>query len=205
MLNVSRITTRQAIETLLENGLIYREQGRGTFVAEPRMRRLEGLTSFTEDMIARGCIPSSRVINQELIQADNEFQKILRIDPEDSVLRLVRVRLADGRPVALQSSYISQKLCPGIEDEDFSSQSLFAILREKYYVYPTWTEVELEAIPASSEEAHLLEIKIRDPVLVVRGKSFTDSFEIIESVRTVYRGRGMALYIGRQRLGPMKR
>lgn len=204
-LNVSRITARQAIEALLESGLIYREQGRGTFVAEPRMRHLEGLTSFTEDMIARGYRPSSRVITQKLIAADVEFQEILRINPPDMVLHLVRVRLADGKPVALQSSYISHKLCPGIENEDFSSQSLFAVLREKYYVYPTWTEVVIEAIPATYEEAHLLEIKLGDPVLVVRGKSFTDSFEIVESVRTAYRGKGMALYIGRQRLGSSNR
>lgn len=204
-LNVSRITARQAIEALLESGLIYREQGRGTFVAEPRMRHLEGLVSFTEDMIARGYHPSSRVITQELIEADEEFQRILKIDPTDKILHLVRVRLADGKPIALQSNYISQKLCPGIENEDLSSQSLYALLREKYYAYPAWTEIELEAVPATVEEAHFLEVEARSPLLVVRGKSFTDSFEIVESVNTVYRGKGVALYIGRHRLGSSNR
>lgn len=203
--SVSRITARQAIEALLESGLVYREQGRGTFVAEPRMRHLEGMTSFTEDMIARGYQPSSKVITQQLLPADNDLQNTLKINSADQALHLVRLRLADGKPVALQSSYISRKLCPGIENEDFSSQSLFAILREKYYVYPSWTEVFIEALPATSEEAHLLEMKPGEPLLIVRGKTFTDSFEIVEDVRTTYRSKGMALYIGRQRLGSTNR
>ena len=199
--NVSRITARQAIEALLESGLIYREQGRGTFIAEPRMRNLEGLTSFTQDMIARGYKPSSKVIIQHLLPTDDELQKNLRIHSTDKVFHLVRLRLADEKPVALQSSYISHKLCPGIENEDFSSQSLFVILREKYYVYPNWTEVFIEALPATNEEARWLEMKPGEPLLIVRGKTFTDSFEIVEDVRTAYRSKGMALYIGRQRLG----
>lgn len=202
-LNVSRITARQAIEELLERGLIYRERGRGTFVAEPRMRRLQGLTSFTEYMLSRGYQPSSRVITQKLVPADEELQQILKIGPEEKALHLVRVRLADGKPVALQSSFISHRLCPGIEQEDFSTQSLFKILREKYYVHPTWTEVEIEALPATNEEARLLKVKPGDPLLVVRGRTYTDTFDIIENVRTAYRGKGMALYIGRQRLGTL--
>ncbi len=178
---VSRITARQAIDLLFEDGLIFREQGRGTFVAEPRMRHLQGLTSFTEDMQARGFVPHSRVLAQEGLEADEE--------------------MADRRPIALQASYISLALCPGLENEDFKDQSLFALLRSKYYLYPTWTEIDVQAVPASKEEALLLEIRPNDPLLVIRGKTFTDSFEPIETVRTTYIGKGLALYIGRQRIG----
>ena len=200
LLNVSRITARQAIVSLEEDGLIYREQGRGTFVAEPRQRHLRGLTSFTEDMLARGCQPSSRILVQELVAPSPEQARDLKLEEGELALHLVRLRLADGKPIALQSTYISQPLCPGIEHEDFSNQSLFAILREKFDVYPMWTEVDVEALHASSEEAHLLEIKTGDPLLVVRGKTLSDTFDMIEIVRTAYRGKGMALYIGRQRL-----
>lgn len=198
---VSRITARQAIDLLFEDGLIFREQGRGTFVAEPRMRHLQGLTSFTEDMHARGFTPHSRVLTQEVLEADEELQSSLRISAGQRILHLVRLRMADDRPIALQASYISLASCPGLEDENFKDQSLFALLRSKYYLYPTWTEVDIQAMLASKEEAMLLEIRPNDPLLVVRGKTFTDSFEPIETVSTTYIGKGLALYIGRQRIG----
>ena len=199
-LNVSRITARQAIDALVESGLVYREQGRGTFVAEPKKRGLQGFTSFSEDLVARGHSPSSQVMAQELIPADQKLQQLLKIGPEDQVLHLVRLRLADERPVAIQATHLNHRLCPGIEQEDFSSQSLFTVLREKYYVHPAWTEVEMEALSATTAQAHLLKIKPGEPVLVVRGVTFTESFEVVESVETSYRGKGLVLYLGRQRL-----
>jgi GntR family transcriptional regulator len=198
---VSRITARQATDLLIEDGLIFREQGRGTFVGEPRMRHLQGLTSFTEDMQARGYTPRSRVLTEEVLEADGELQSSLRVSEGQRVLHLVRLRMADDRPIALQASYISLAPCSGLEDEDFEDQSLFAILRNKYYLYPAWTEVDVQAVPASKEEAQLLQVRQRDPLLVIRGKTFTDSFEPIETVRTTYIGKGLALYIGRQRIG----
>lgn len=198
---VSRITARQAIDLLFEDGLIFREQGRGTFVAEPRMRHLQGLTSFTEDMQARGFTPHSRVLTQEVLEADEESQSSLRISAGQRILHLVRLRMADDRAIALQTTYISLALCPGLEDENFQDQSLFALLRSKYYLYPTWTEIDVQAVPASKEESQLLEIRLNEPLLVIRGKTFTDSFEPIETVRTTYIGKGLALYIGRQRIG----
>jgi GntR family transcriptional regulator len=199
-LNVSRITARQAVDALVDSGLVYREQGRGTFVAEPKMRGLQGFTSFSEDLVARGFRPSSRVITQELVPADEKLQQQLKIGPEDQALHLVRVRMADEYPVAIQLTYLNHRLCPGIEHEDFGTHSLFTVLREKYYLHPAWTEVEMEALPATAEEAHLLEIVEGEPVLVVRGLTYTEAFEIIEDVRTVYRGKGLVLYLGRQRI-----
>jgi GntR family transcriptional regulator len=198
---VSRITARQAIDLLMEDGLIFREQGRGTFVAEPRMRQLQGLTSFTDDMQARGYIPHSQVLTQEVLEADEELQNSLRVSPGQRVLHLVRLRMADDRPIAMQASYISLALCSGLENESFENQSLFALLRSKYYLYPAWTEVDVQAIPASKEESQLLAVRPNDPLLVIRGKTFTDSFDPIETVRTTYVGKGLALYIGRQRIG----
>jgi len=199
-LHVSRITARQAIDALVESGLVYREQGRGTFVAEPKMRGLIGFASFSDDMRARGYHPGSKILKQEVIVPDQQLQIELKVQPDDPVLHLVRLRLADGKPVALQSAYLPLRQCPGLEQENLTNQSLYSILREKYYLNPAWTEATMEALPATAEEAYLLHIERNDPVLVVRGITFTDSFELVESVRTIYRGKGLALYIGRQRI-----
>jgi GntR family transcriptional regulator len=200
LLNVSRITTRQAIDALVESGLVYRERGRGTFVAEPKMRGLIGFTSFSEDMKSRGYRPSSLVITQELKQVDTSLQKALKLGPDELAIHLVRLRLANEQPVALQTAYLPYALCPGLEKEDLTHKSLYTILRENYYVNPVWTEAEMEALPATVEEACYLNIEKNDPVLIVNGITFTESFEIIENVRTVYRGKNLALYIGRQRI-----
>lgn len=199
-LGVSRITARQAIDMLLRNGLVYREQGRGTFVAEPKMRGLKGFLSFTEDILSRGMQPGTRVLKQELAEADEAEQTRLKLQPGEKVLRLVRLRLANGAPVALQSSVLPARICPGLEHEDLTDKSLFSVLRQKYFVHPAWTEAEVEARSAAAEEAELLRLAPGDPVLVITGLTFTETFEFVESVRTVYRGNDMAIYIGRQRL-----
>ena len=203
-MQVSRTTARLAIDELVSSGIIYREQGRGTYVAEPRMNGMLGFASFTEDMLSRGRQPSSQVVMQELIEADDILQEKLHCAPGEMVLNLVRLRLADDEPVALQTTFLPQRLAPGLEQQELTNKSLFKILREEYYIYPAWTEAEMEALSATAEQAAMFDIKAGDPMLAVRGLTFTDSFEIVEAVETIYRGQGLALYIGRQRISTLK-
>jgi GntR family transcriptional regulator len=200
LLKVSRITSRLAIQELLKSGLIYREQGRGTFIAESKMRNVQGFTSFTENMIKRGMKPGSQILLQEVIPAEDTLARILHINPGEPALHLVRLRSADDRPIAIQYAHIPLNICQGLETEPLSDVSLFAILKQKYSVYPAWTEAVVEASSALPEEAPLLGVKVGEPVLVVRGLTFNESFDIVESVRTIYPSRGFGLYIGRQRI-----
>lgn len=200
LFNVSRTTARLAIDDLVSSGMVYREQGRGTFVAEPRMSSVMGFTSFSEDMRARGHTPRSRILEQKLVTPDETRREALKLAPGEQALYLRRLRMADERPVALQTAYLPHKMFPGLETFDLDDRSLFSVLRREYYVYPAWTEAEMEAAPADEDEARLLDVSPGDPLLVVRGLTYTETFDIVESVETVYRGRGLALYIGRQRI-----
>lgn len=200
-LNVSRITARQAIDTLLEKGLIYREQGRGTFMAEMKMQGIQGFSSFTEDMRSRGLVPGSKVILMECIHVDEKLQQDLKIGAGDLAIHLVRLRLANGKPVAVQVTYLPYDICPGLEHEELNDRSLFQILRDKYYIYPVWTEAVVMALTPTPEEAELLEIGLDEPVLIVNGVTYTESFDVVEVVRTVYLGKAISLYMGRQKLG----
>jgi GntR family transcriptional regulator len=199
-LKVSRITVRQALNLLEQLSLVYREQGRGTFVAEPRLHRVEGFGSFTEYVVSQGRQPTSRIVKQELLAADENLQDLLKLQPDEQVLHLVRVRLADDTPLAIQSAYLPYSLCPGLENEELASRSLFDILRRKYSVYPTWTEPQICASAASETEAESLGLEPGAPVLVVDALTYTDTFEVVERVRTVYRGTDFSLYLGRQRV-----
>jgi GntR family transcriptional regulator len=194
-LKVSRVTARQALDTLEQLGLVYREQGRGTFAAEARLHHVEGFSSFTDYVVRRGRRPSSRIIKQEIITPDESLRNMLKLEPGEQVLHLVRLRLADSTPLALQSAYVPHRICPGLD-----SQSLFDTLRQKYSVYATWTDPEICAAAASETEARLLDLEPGAPVLVVDALTYTDTFDVVERVRTVYRGTDFWLYVGRQRV-----
>jgi GntR family transcriptional regulator len=196
---VSRTTARLAIDELVANGLVYREQGKGTFLAQPHMRGLMGFASFSEDVIARGMKPHSIVLRQEVQKATPEIAERLKLPADSDVLNLVRLRLADDSPIALQYSFLPLHLVPELDKFDLEDKSLFTTLREEYGLYPSWTEAEVEAIEAPEETKKHLDLHKGAPVLVVRGLTYTDSFELVESVETIYRGQGLALYIGRQR------
>ena len=103
-LKVSRITARQALDTLEQLGLVYREQGRGTFVAEPRLHHVEGFSSFTEYVTRRGRRPSSRIVEQELVEADESLRSLLKLQGDEQVLRLVRLRLAECVDINLRET-----------------------------------------------------------------------------------------------------
>jgi GntR family transcriptional regulator len=202
--NVSRITARLAVDELVANGLIYREQGRGSFVAEPMARGLMGFASLTEDLIARGSKPGSRILVHELIRGDEQVRRALKVAADEMVLHMQRIRYADDEPIAIQNTFMAQNLVPGLEQRDMTNQSLYAVLREHYYIYPTWTETQIEAMAATPDQADLLEIRAADPVLVVSGITYTESFDVVESVMTVYRGRGLVLSFGRMKMQPLK-
>lgn len=199
-LSVSRTTARLAIEELVASGLVYRDQGRGTFVAAPTSRSLMGFASLSEELLAQGHQPRSRIIVKALVDGDENINTALKLREGEKALRLVRLRLADDKPIAIQTAHLPEKLVPGLESRDLTDESLHRILREDYYVYPQWTEAEIAARRAEPDEAQLLGIVPGDPVLVVRGRTFTDSFEVVEIVETVYRADELTLYIGRQRI-----
>ncbi len=199
---VSRVTARQALDELVAEGMAYRLQGRGTFVAEPKIREVSGLGSFSDDIRSQGLEPGSHVLVQEVIHPDETVRRKLKLGPDDVVLQLDRVRLADHLPVAFESAFINYCLCPGLEGEDLASQSLYAVLREKYGVYPAWAEAEIEARGALPHEAELWDIDVGQPVMVAYRLTYTETFDLIEYVQSVYRGDRFTFYVGRQRIPP---
>lgn len=197
-LDISRTTARLAVDQLVRLGAVYREQGRGTFVAEPRMRNVRGFASFSGDVRSRGGEPGSEILHFSLVDPIPEVSSRLRLDSGEQALELIRIRTADGNPVALQHHFLPAHIVPGLDTVDMTDQSLFEILRSKYFIYPAWTEAEVEAALPSEQEQKVLRIDATEPVLIVSGLTFTNSFEVVETVRTVYRSAGFALYMGRQ-------
>ena len=198
---VSRITAKRALDDLVHQGLAYRQQGKGTFVASGRIRDISGFGSFSEDIRSRGLTPSSQVVLFQEVYPDAEIRTRLNLAEGKRAFLLKRLRLADGEPVAVETAHLPCGLCPGLLEEDLAKRSLFAVLRERYGLTPTWADAEIEARTATSHEADLLKMKAGRPVLEARRTTFTTTYEVIECVDSVYRGDRFSFYTGRQRLG----
>ena len=116
--NVSRSTVRQAMDVLVRNGLVTRKQGRGTFVAMPKLEQnLVKFYSFSEEIKRMGYTPSSSIVSFRKLPADANMAARLSIEPNSEIFSLRRLRLADGKPFALETSYIPAALYPFMTEE----------------------------------------------------------------------------------------
>jgi len=185
---ISRMTVRQALTELVNDGLLRRDQGRGTFVAKAKIRKqLSRLTSFTEDMRARGRQPRAQVLRAEMVPARPKVANMLQIDVEQQVALVERLRSADDEPVGIECSHLSFKGCEAILREDLSG-SLYRLLGELFGLAPTRAQEEIEAGPCGSREAQILGIQHNEPVLVIRRRTLDQDQHPFEYVESVYRG-----------------
>jgi len=186
---VSRMTARQALHSLKTSGYAFSQKGRGTFVTRPKLEKnMMHLRGFTEDMKQRGMVPSSRLLEQSVEKATEELAEQLKVDANEMVMRLRRLRLADGIPMALEDSHIPLKLFPGLERINFAKQSLYFILRENYGVRVGWADEVIEALPATREESELLTIPKRASILSISRIIMTTQETPIEVACSRYRG-----------------
>jgi GntR family transcriptional regulator len=192
---ISRMTARQSITELVNEGLLYREQGKGTFVERPKIaQQLLRLTGFTEDMRARDQRPGAKVLSAEMWPADEATAERLRVKLGQPVFRLRRLRLADAEPLALETACIGFIGCERLLADDLEQDSLYRLLDVAYDVPPLAAEQELEADLASDEEASLLRVAPGSPVLRTRRLTVTRRNQPIEYATSVYRGDKYRFY-----------
>ncbi|WP_201375504.1 GntR family transcriptional regulator [Ktedonobacter robiniae] len=197
---ISRMTARQAITELVNEGLFYREQGRGTFVSHHRItQHLTQLTGFSEDMHARGQRPSAHVLSAKMWPVDETVAERLHIKLGDKVFRLHRLRLADGDPLALETSFIHFMGCERLLEEDLNQHSLYYLLETKYGQPPMEADQELEAGLVGPEEAKVLKIAVGSPVLYTRRTTYTERKQPLEYATSMYCGHKYTFYTHLQR------
>ena len=198
---VSRITAKRALDELVREGRAYRQQGRGTFVAQARIREISGFRSFSEDIRARGFIPSSQVLEFKEVDPLPAIRERLHLPEAEHAFLLKRLRLASLEPVAIETAYLPCHICPGLLQEDLEHGSLYSILAEKYRIVPTWADAEIEAALPTKEETLLLKLKPRTPVLAAHRVTYSANYDALEIVDSVYRGDRFTFYTGRQFIG----
>jgi GntR family transcriptional regulator len=181
---VARMTVRQAMDTLVAEGLLERVPGRGTFVAEPRSE-VGRLTGFTEDMTRRGLLAESQTIVARREKAGPGVARALNLTEGDPVIHWKRLRRADGVPMCIEDAYLSEVLIPGFLQSGMPT-SLYDAL-ERRGLRPTWAEDSLQADLAGSEEAEQLEVPLGSPVLRIARRARSRD-KVVEVSRSVFRG-----------------
>ncbi|OXN00635.1 GntR family transcriptional regulator [Bifidobacterium vansinderenii] len=186
-LGISRTTIRQAMDSLVNEGLIIRQRRRGSFVASPKMRRpLNYLYNFTENMRELGATPQSRVLACTVDDARPEIAEKLQLpDTQRRVFHLWRLRCADGNPILLEDTFVPYHLCPGIEDTDFSTHSLYQTLATSYSLNLFHATETIEAIIINTSDAQLLDCKSPAPGYRITRTSHLDTGLVFEYTKSV--------------------
>lgn len=202
---VSRITVRQALKRLESRGLIYSEQGRGSFPTVPRLRGISGFHSFTNEVLRNGGTPGSKVLKAEVTPTLPEdvldrFAATPEVKNESGFFMLSRVRTVNAAPVAIEDAFLPREYYPGIDGMKIGEGSLYELIGQRWGIEPAWTDALLEPAAATKDQAKHLRIKPGAPVLVAWRVTLAVNDQVIEFVRSVYRGSNFALHIGRYRL-----
>ncbi len=181
---VSRMTARQAL-TLLENeGYVYRRPPRGTFVAEPRV--LFRLGSFSAEVARAGRHPGARLLWAEIATPSPSVQDALGLAAGEQVHALQRLRLADAEPLAIETTYIPAALTPGLLQQPLEG-SLWTLLRDNYGIVPTHARATLQFIVTDDRSASLLRLRSAAPGILQTRKTYDQSGRCIEFARDIYR------------------
>ena len=183
---VSRGTVRQALDHLEAEQRILRHQGRGTFVAGPKMDHLLELTSHTAYFRARGMEPGSRLISVTRVPATTEVARMLALAEGEEILQIERVRLADDEPLAIEVLHLGEAFRRGGRRARGVAIALRAVAA-RYGVELAWAEETIEAALSPEREAGLLGIPVGAPVLVLCRQSFDAIGRPVEFVRSYYR------------------
>lgn len=186
---VSRMTSRQALQTLRHQGLASRSKGQGTFVSQPRVEKdITHLCGFSAEMRALGLEPGSRVLKSGIVPAEAENAAVFGIGAKAPVFHLQRLRLADGVPLAIEEIYLPAQRFPRIEKLDFAKLSLYETMRERYRVRLERVDEILEARSADKQEAKLLGVEPHASLLVISRTLWTLEGNAVETAHSIYRG-----------------
>lgn len=183
---VSRVTVRKALHELTQEGLLKRHQGKGTFVGMPRIRKdLRGMNSFHEACRMMGCEAGTRLVHAAMVHASEEDVQELMLAPEDEVVEIVRLRLADGMPVMLETNHFAPSF-QSLLSADLTG-SLYALLQEQHIEAAQGIH-DISLCYATPAQAKLLDVSAGDALLCLHEVVFDQHGQPLHISHQVIRG-----------------
>jgi GntR family transcriptional regulator len=188
--DLSRTTVREAIDALVNEGLLRREKGRGTFIAEPKIVEdiLQSPTGFADSMAQEGIPIQTGVLRMEVGPAPQVVARELRLALGEPVIIIDRLRFVFDEPLLLVTSYVPQKLCPTLLNDNLRQNSLYDLLRNKYGFIIARARRFMEAVAANDMEARLLKIEPGAPLMLIESIVYTDDGAPLEYFKARHRG-----------------
>jgi GntR family transcriptional regulator len=189
-LGVSRMTLRQALDSLERRGMLARSRGRrgGTFVAEPKIERdMTTLAGLSQQLRRQGHRAGARVLSAREGPCGRRTAQALGLQPGDPVYEVIRLRLSDDEPLALERSLFPASLFPRLLDRPLEG-SLYELLEEGFGEVPARATERLEPVVADPSEAAALGVRPGAPLLLVERIAYSESDVPLEYARDLFRG-----------------
>ncbi|MGR3741262.1 GntR family transcriptional regulator [Companilactobacillus sp. DQM5] len=195
--HVSRMTLRQAVQTLVDEGILQRKVGSGTYVASSRVQeKMTGTTSFTEIMKSQGRVPSSKTVSYYLSDPSISEMENLNLESEQQVLRMERIRYADGQPICFETTTVPANLISNLSKKDITTSFYNALENKGGYKIGNSNQT-VTATLASEKIANLLDVKRSSAILRLRQLTFLEDGLPFEYVRTQYASDRFEFYLER--------
>lgn len=187
--SVSRVTARQAIEQLVAKDMLYRSPGKGTFVSEQDLAYgFSTMMSFSRSLQARGSVVETRILDQGTIPASEHVAAKLRLERDEEVVIIRRVRIVDGIPAAIHASYFSARTFGSLLQVDLTVESLLEAAERIGGVPMAHSQDSLRAVPASAADAALLSVVAGTPMMELEGVVYDEQNHACRYTKGIYRG-----------------
>ncbi len=189
MYGISRMTARGVLNTLTNDGLVFRVPGKGTFVSSPKIETASpAYSGIREQLEGMGLETETKLLSASKIKAPTKIAKHLHISTDDDVYEIRRVRYVKGSPISLHTSWVPAELAPDLIQHDTVNRQLCKVLGEEYDLQMSLTEEQLESTVLSGEEADLLELAEGRPVLLLQDILYDQNEHPFEFTKIIFPG-----------------
>lgn len=185
---ISRMTARKAVDVLVNEGVVYREQGRGSFVAEPKINQpITKLVGFTENQSSQGKRVETRLLDFEIRPATKIYSQRLHIPEGSLIIKARRLRTVDGEPMSIENIYVPKSLFPDLTGDMLDNKSFYTLVEKHYGFTLAYAKQTIEPLIINDYDSELLNQEEKALGLLFRRTTFVTSGKIIEYTKTVYR------------------
>ncbi|MGE5553568.1 MAG: GntR family transcriptional regulator [Betaproteobacteria bacterium] len=196
LIKVSRTTVRQAINSLVHEGVLVRVPGKGTFVNQPKLvQPVNRFYSFSDSLKRRNMTSRVQVISLSLQLANKNQQRILNLPPGDSVYELVRLRFGNQEPLLLERTILPAARFPNLELRDFEQRRLYDVMGNDYGIRLGVAQEAFEPVLVDSYEAGLLQVPPQSPALLIERVTLDNESRPVEWTKGVFRGDRCRYYV----------
>lgn len=193
--DISRNTIQKAVDELVQEGVLERRQGRGTFVSKPKINQpLTGFYSFSKVISSQGMVSKDIILEIKTEHANYNLAKKLQIENDDEVISLKRLRTANGEPIILETSYLPKRLVSDLTKEDLDMYSLYELLEKKHDIFVVKAKETFKPVLVRPDENELLQVEVGSPGLLLDRIASDSEGNVIEYCRSIVRGDRCRFY-----------